>query len=82
MEFRKVMIRKWIPKQHVPHDKNIRIAGTGCFEDGFNTPGLFHSWGCSYEEFESGPGNYTMGIVELTDGSVEAVLPQHIKFII
>jgi hypothetical protein len=26
--------------------------------------GVFHGWGCEYEEYESGPGNYTVGIVE------------------
>jgi len=57
------------------------IAGTNCFESDYNTDGVFHQWGCGYEEFESGPGNYTVGIVELTDGTVESVLPQHLKFI-
>ncbi len=43
--------------------------------------GLFHQWGCDYEEFETGPGNYSVGIVELEDGSVQRLLPENIKFV-
>lgn len=43
--------------------------------------GLFHQWGCSYEEFDSGPGNYTVAIVELEDGTIEEFMPHLIKFI-
>ncbi|WP_423731644.1 hypothetical protein [Hafnia paralvei] len=43
--------------------------------------GLFHQWGVNYEEFETGAGNYTVGIIELDDGTVEALLPNQIKFI-
>lgn len=32
--------------------------------------GYFHQWGVNYEEFESGPGNYTVAIVELPDGRI------------
>lgn len=78
---RKVKIKRWIPKRTMPDDKHIMIAWTNCFEPDFNTEGVFHQWGVSYEEFESGPGNYTVGIVELLDGTVESVLPHHIKFI-
>jgi len=35
--------------------------------------GIFHQFGCDYEEFESGPGNYTTAIVEMSDGSVRNV---------
>jgi hypothetical protein len=41
----------------------------------------FHAWGCGYEEFESGPGNYSTAIIERTDGSVENVPADMIKFI-
>lgn len=43
--------------------------------------GVFHGWGCDYEEFENGPGNYSVGIVELGDGSVQRFIPENIKFI-
>lgn len=43
--------------------------------------GRFHQWGSSYEEFESGPGNYTVAIVEMDDGTVKDFMPTDIKFI-
>lgn len=42
--------------------------------------GIFHTWGSNYEEFESGPGNYTVAIVELEDGRVVEVLPKDLIF--
>lgn len=41
----------------------------------------FHQWGSEYEEFESGPGNYTVAVVEFADGSVGTVMPEHIRFL-
>ena len=49
-----------------------KLLGTKV-EDDFNQKGIFHEWGVSYEEFESGPGNFTTGIIEMHDGSVESV---------
>lgn len=43
--------------------------------------GVFHQWGADYEEYENGPGNYSVGIVELEDGSVQRFIPENIKFI-
>ncbi len=43
--------------------------------------GVFHQWGSEYEEFEAGPGNYTVGLVEMPDGSIETFVPWQIKFI-
>lgn len=42
---------------------------------------LFHQFGCDYEEFETGVGNYTTAIIEWPDGKVEAVQPQCITFV-
>lgn len=36
--------------------------------------GYFHQWGNNYEEFETGPGNFSTAIVELPDG--EIIMPQ------
>jgi hypothetical protein len=44
--------------------------------------GDFHCWGNGYEEFESGPGNYTTAIVEMSDGTILTPLPTDIKFLI
>jgi hypothetical protein len=85
---RKVQFKAWIPirwpegansaNQHTTHN---RVPGTGCWEEGFSREGLFHKWGNAYEEFESGPGNYTVGLVELSDGEIVEVLPSHLKFV-
>lgn len=47
----------------------------------FNYDGVFHQWGINYEEFDTGPGNYTIAIVELADGTVVEVLPSRVKFL-
>lgn len=41
----------------------------------------FHQWGGEYEEFESGPGNYTVALVEFADGTIETVLPDCVRFL-
>jgi hypothetical protein len=43
--------------------------------------GWFHQWGNGYEEFESGPGNYTMAIIELPDGRVVTAMPEDVRFL-
>ncbi|QHF03298.1 hypothetical protein N015_13135 [Pseudomonas asturiensis] len=43
--------------------------------------GKFHGWGSGYEEFESGPGNYTVAIVEFPDGKIDTVMPYLIRFL-
>lgn len=36
---------------------------------------LFHQFGVTFEEFESGPGNISTAIVEWPDGRVEEICP-------
>ena len=43
--------------------------------------GKFHCWGQGYEEFESGPGNFTMGIIELENGKIVTTIPENITFV-
>lgn len=43
--------------------------------------GYFHQWGVNYEEFESGPGNYSVAIVELPDGRIVTPTADEIKFL-
>jgi hypothetical protein len=76
---RKVKFKKWIPPQYNAEVK--RIEGTNCWESDYVNEGLFHQWGNSYEEFESGAGNFTVAIVELPDGTIGEILPSNIKFI-
>ena len=42
---------------------------------------IFHQFGVDYEEFESGPGNFSTAIIELDDGTVKNVPVRNIAFI-
>lgn len=44
--------------------------GTGTFVKGATQCGKFHQFGCNFEEFEDGPGNYTTCIIEKDDGQL------------
>jgi len=79
---RQVKFKMWIPKQLHNGDKHIVANGTNCFQSDYETDGVFHQWGCNYEEFESGPGNYTVAIVETFDGVIHEVLPTNLKFVV
>ena len=41
----------------------------------------FHQFGMDYEEFETGPGNFSTAIVECDDGTVKNVPADLIKFV-
>ena len=41
----------------------------------------FHAFGVDYEEFESGPGNFSTAIIELDNGSILNIPVDRIKFI-
>lgn len=32
--------------------------------------GMFHQWASDFIEFETGPGNYTVALIELDDGRI------------
>jgi hypothetical protein len=80
--YRKVMFKRWIPRQYydTPMGKEV-VSGTGCFDDKFKNEGKFHQWGLDFEEFESGPGNYTIAIIENEAGIIEKILPHNVQFI-
>jgi len=42
--------------------------------------GVFHQWGCAYEEFEEGAGNYSTAIIETPDGTALNLDVELIKF--
>jgi len=75
---KKVKFKKYIPKSY---ENGRLIQGTGRLEDDYTQEGLFHQWGVSYEEFESGPANFTIAIIELPDGSIVEIEPNRIKFL-
>lgn len=62
--------------KYTDYDEKERKFVNREFEDG-----IFHQWGADYEEFESGPGNYTVGIVELPDGRVIMPIARFIQFV-
>lgn len=62
MENRKVVVYEWHRAKGKAFSEKVAIGN-----------GVFHKFGCDYEEFESGPGNYTTAIVEMPDGSVKNV---------
>lgn len=41
---------------------------------------LFHQWGVDYEELDNGTGNYSTAIIERSDGTIENVEANMIKF--
>ncbi len=43
--------------------------------------GTFTQWGNAYEEFASGPGNYTIAIIELPNGEIATALPEDVIFL-
>ena len=78
---RKVLFKKWISKQYEAIDGSYRpVKNTGCFETDFVNSGLFHQWAAKFEEYESGPGNFTVALVETESGEIVEVLPPNVKF--
>ena len=43
--------------------------------------GWFHGFGVDFEEFDGGPGNYTVAIVERDDGTIESVPLNFVRFL-
>ena len=81
---RKVLFKKWIPAQYEEGSTGISrkklVEGTGCFGE-MTSQGVFHCWGNAYEEFETGAGNYSVALVETSNGSIFEVLPCHLIFV-
>ena len=68
---KRIEIYKYMKDENPPH--KLKLV--------FDTFGEFHQWGCDYEEFEEGPGNYSTAIVELADGTIRNVPVEMVKFI-
>jgi len=69
---KKVIVQKW--DNRLESDKRVY------FKSDLGMA-LFHAWGIGYQEFESGPGNYSVAIVEHADGQIETVPADLIRFI-
>lgn len=78
---RKVLYNQWIPAKYDNAEGSKKLVqNTQCWETDFKNEGVFHQWGYAYEEFDNGPGNYTVAIVELPNGEIKEILPSNIKF--
>lgn len=55
---------------HLQHGIKLRIEW-----------GIFIQYGANYEEFETGPGNFTTAIIEMPDGTVKTVPVENIQFL-
>ena len=78
---REVFYKKWI-NHEFDAITGKRIEGTGCYDSDFSTPGYFHQFAPDYDEFESGPGNKTVAIIENEDGTIVMLPPNLIKFVL
>lgn len=85
---RKVMFKKYIKPEiefgNNPQDMRAK-AGTGVFQKDFSSAGYFHQWGFDIAESQ-GEGivhfaQYTIGLVEDSEGVIHKVVPEHIKFV-
>jgi hypothetical protein len=43
-------------------------------------PAVFLGWGCDYEEFDNGPGNYTAAILMTPDGQIRLIHARLVSF--
>jgi hypothetical protein len=66
---RRVMVREYVRQT----DGKMKLQDKGEAD--------FHQFGCDFEEFEGGPGNYTTAIVEWPDGSMANVPVGFIRFL-
>ncbi len=72
---RKVTVFKW---EAVP--SNDGTGGASIEKRETDVKGIFHQFGSDFEEFETGPGNYTTAIIELPDGTIITPLAELIRF--
>lgn len=66
---RKVVVYEWQKVKGQHYNEKVSVGH-----------GLFHQFGVEYEEFETGPGNYSTAIIEMPDGSVRNVPVELIVF--
>jgi hypothetical protein len=48
---------------------------------GLEIDGVFHCFGCDYEEFETGPGNFSTAIIETKDGKLHNIPVELVEFL-
>jgi hypothetical protein len=60
--------------------RNFARISNGDFLDGPHQ-GVFHRFSMDHEEFDEGPGNYPVAIIEWPDGKVDTVRVSLIQFV-
>ena len=81
---KKVLFKKWIPRELVKEEGasiSVPVPGTGCYEKDFTQEGVFLDWGIEYVDNGTG-ATFTVALVMLSDGTVEKVCVENIKFIL
>lgn len=73
MEHRKVIVSHMVVHEVDAHRAQYVLEPLG--------EATFHQFGVDYEEFETGPGNFTTAIVEWPDGRVESVAVNRVRFV-
>ena len=72
------------PKRKVKVFKMVKLEGMKQHEKVFAGIGYFHQWGNEFEEMqvqgEYIPAQYTVGIVEFPDGTVQGIPVQLLQF--
>ena len=61
--------------------KYKRKEGNTHYDKVLDGEGAFHEFGVGYEEFESGPGNYSTAIIELENGTIKNIDVEMVEFI-
>lgn len=79
MNTQPVLCKVWIPVRFTCTDK--QVPGTGRMSDEYLMPGKFHQWGLESVETNESTTNYSVGIVEMPDGTVQTITPNNIKFV-
>lgn len=78
---RKVKIFEWAEARDDDGNRLLNKYGSKYLDRTKTAVGLFHQFGCDYEEFETGPGNYSTAIVEMEDGTIKNIPVQDVEFI-
>ncbi len=80
MTEKKVEVFKWVKKKR-PFDEDNPHATRDYSEWALSFIGAFLQFGNDYEEFETGPGNFTCALIKDDDGKVHMVRADMIRFL-
>lgn len=75
---RKVTFKEWTPPKYGNASGIPTVRGH--YSEEYTGIGYFHQWGVSWEEVGNNTVNYTIGIIELEDGTIQEIPAFNIKF--